>query len=621
MSPLFARGISIITTVSLTLLAVGVTQCSMVGTASGWAGLVADGVLITEAVQTCTNDAAFVADVTIPPGMQVSAGQTFVKTWRMRNVGTCTWAGVYSLDYHSGERMAAPPYRLLQAVVRPGDEIDISVQLTAPAAEGKYSATWQLSDPSYRVFGPNVYVQIEAGRLVDDRLPDTLTYFPAGGAAAVCAMVPPRVAIPRVEWSYIYPDNMRVVDLCVYGLPANSIVTVSLRGPTGSSYSAQFRVGQPRPGQDDRGDYSATMVAVPFKWPANLPRGKWELTVDSSGLRHRDTIVISDSAPQQERQLTILAPDSFSPFDTVFGESIYALYTHSYPAGSKIELSGTHYPANIRFPVGIYFKESEEKPTVSGPRIGIIYTQQVTTDKQGAFTVPLRIPVTWRPGLYWAVAWLPDSWDDWLRENARGDDGTYQILGLPDSTAFVVRAAVDSPFLRMHIASPTEKVKSGQPFDIRVWVENVGRPATRGGSITVSSPSGHDLSIVGAGVPILPLNWTNCGISSPHAWVLTPRTPCHKALQRTATCNVTKDLRYPLAEGWYLPWSTNQAEELTVRVTPKPGAQSVTLYVRAAALSGTTGCNLILAPDSNESSTVDQQGFPVRVITVDVSGR
>ena len=39
---------------------------------------------------SCSNLATFVADVTIPDHANVGAGQSFVKTWRLRNTGTCT---------------------------------------------------------------------------------------------------------------------------------------------------------------------------------------------------------------------------------------------------------------------------------------------------------------------------------------------------------------------------------------------------------------------------------------------------------------------------------------------------------------------------------------------------
>src|SRR5687767_9578254 len=49
--------------------------------------------------------AQFVADVTVPDGKVYNAGDSFDKTWRLKNVGTCTWNGSYTLSFFSGEPM------------------------------------------------------------------------------------------------------------------------------------------------------------------------------------------------------------------------------------------------------------------------------------------------------------------------------------------------------------------------------------------------------------------------------------------------------------------------------------------------------------------------------------
>src|SRR5690349_12154805 len=44
----------------------------------------------TKPVSTC-DSAAYVKDVTIPDGTIFSPGAQFTKTWRLQNIGTCTW--------------------------------------------------------------------------------------------------------------------------------------------------------------------------------------------------------------------------------------------------------------------------------------------------------------------------------------------------------------------------------------------------------------------------------------------------------------------------------------------------------------------------------------------------
>src|SRR5512143_426233 len=55
--------------------------------------------------QTSCDWAQFVADVTIPDGTQIQPGATFTKTWRLKNIGYCTWTTAYSMVYDSGTQM------------------------------------------------------------------------------------------------------------------------------------------------------------------------------------------------------------------------------------------------------------------------------------------------------------------------------------------------------------------------------------------------------------------------------------------------------------------------------------------------------------------------------------
>lgn len=96
------------------------------------------------------NRAHFVDDVTIPDGSEIFAGNTFVKTWRIQNVGTCTWTTAYKLVTYSGDDLGAPSETALTASVPPGGSIDISVTLTAPSTDGDYQQNFKLkSDTGY----------------------------------------------------------------------------------------------------------------------------------------------------------------------------------------------------------------------------------------------------------------------------------------------------------------------------------------------------------------------------------------------------------------------------------------------------------------------------------------
>lgn len=111
------------------------------------------GATSTAKAATC-NWAQFIADVTIPDGTNFAANTAFKKTWRIKNIGTCTWnSSDVSLIFDSGERMGAPSSLALPTNVAPGQTVDITVDMTAPAAAGHYFGYWKFKSNSGGVFG------------------------------------------------------------------------------------------------------------------------------------------------------------------------------------------------------------------------------------------------------------------------------------------------------------------------------------------------------------------------------------------------------------------------------------------------------------------------------------
>jgi hypothetical protein len=102
----------------------------------------------------------FITDVTIPDGTVMTPGQTFTKTWRLRNAGTCTWTTSYATVFSSGNSMNGPTTQALAGTVNPGQTVDISVNLTAPSAVGDYTGNWKLRDASGILFG-QFFVEIK----------------------------------------------------------------------------------------------------------------------------------------------------------------------------------------------------------------------------------------------------------------------------------------------------------------------------------------------------------------------------------------------------------------------------------------------------------------------------
>ena len=95
----------------------------------------------------------FLGDVTYPDGSLITRSNTFVKIWRIQNIGTCSWSPSYSLVFYSGDSMSGPSAVALTRNVNPGETIEIPVTLTAPNKDGNYRGYWKLRNASGVLFG------------------------------------------------------------------------------------------------------------------------------------------------------------------------------------------------------------------------------------------------------------------------------------------------------------------------------------------------------------------------------------------------------------------------------------------------------------------------------------
>jgi hypothetical protein len=95
----------------------------------------------------------FVTDVTIEDDTALAPGATFLKVWRLRNVGECTWSTDYALVFVDGDQMDGADEIALPSDVAPEDTVDLSVELKAPEEEGTYQGNWQLRNDAGRIFG------------------------------------------------------------------------------------------------------------------------------------------------------------------------------------------------------------------------------------------------------------------------------------------------------------------------------------------------------------------------------------------------------------------------------------------------------------------------------------
>ena len=113
--------------------------------------------------QACDN-ASFGGDITYADGSEVPAGQTFEKTWSIKNLGPCSWNKDYRLIFGWGgigtNWNEVGPVGFGQ-VVLPGESFDISVTLKAPTTAGDYAATFRTQNDKGFNFGPSLTILIK----------------------------------------------------------------------------------------------------------------------------------------------------------------------------------------------------------------------------------------------------------------------------------------------------------------------------------------------------------------------------------------------------------------------------------------------------------------------------
>jgi hypothetical protein len=97
--------------------------------------------------------AQFVGDVTYPDGSLVSRNNTFVKIWRIKNIGTCSWVTSYALVFTGGDAMSGPSAVALTKNVNPGESIEMPITFISPNTDGNYRGYWKLRNTANVLFG------------------------------------------------------------------------------------------------------------------------------------------------------------------------------------------------------------------------------------------------------------------------------------------------------------------------------------------------------------------------------------------------------------------------------------------------------------------------------------
>jgi hypothetical protein len=110
---------------------------------------------------SCLNS-TYVADVTVPDYTHFEKGESFVKTWRVRNTGSCPWPDGTKLVFVSGKALGAPESVQVETL-EAGGTTDISVDMIAADADGNFTGVWRLADGNGNLFGTQLTVVIKVG--------------------------------------------------------------------------------------------------------------------------------------------------------------------------------------------------------------------------------------------------------------------------------------------------------------------------------------------------------------------------------------------------------------------------------------------------------------------------
>ena len=160
---------------------------------------------ISPTAPECTNLAMFVSE-TIPDATVILPSSAFIKTWTLKNIGTCTWGRGYALVFDHGDLMGGSVSIPFGASVPPNAIYIFSVNLTAPAVAGVYQGFWKIQTPQGLRFGVEpdgtkfIWVKINVGSATScvpqSQRPDAN----AIPVSAYFAVAPPEIDGALADW-------------------------------------------------------------------------------------------------------------------------------------------------------------------------------------------------------------------------------------------------------------------------------------------------------------------------------------------------------------------------------------------------------------------------------------
>lgn len=131
---------------------------------NGFGPILESNLIVVKLAGSQWDDAALIADLTVPDKKRMQPGAVFNKIWRIKNTGDKAWGPGYSLVASATNTISSTKSIPLPQL-EPGSRANISIELTAPTSLGLHRATWQPHTAAGFPFGDILHVEIEIVRL------------------------------------------------------------------------------------------------------------------------------------------------------------------------------------------------------------------------------------------------------------------------------------------------------------------------------------------------------------------------------------------------------------------------------------------------------------------------
>lgn len=181
----------------------------------------------TSAAAPCVNNAAFVADITVPDGTQLAPTQAFTKIWRVSNpAGGCAWGPGYQFVFVSGSAMTSSTVVPVPNTP-PGATADLAVPMTAPTQPANYVGSWRLRAPNAALFGGTMSVKITVPGAPPPPPPPACTGTPNVFTFSASATTITAGSSSTLQWGEVTNADSFEIDQGIGGQPTPGSTSVS----------------------------------------------------------------------------------------------------------------------------------------------------------------------------------------------------------------------------------------------------------------------------------------------------------------------------------------------------------------------------------------------------------